>query len=109
MTVRPSGSDDRWDVECVSEVSEKSPTHLAGAEANSGRLTAGDEKAMGSRGLASSLGWGVLTNTTEELSRGTMMEYGHQAGGPGHRHFRVTSKYMRYKILKQEKTNSHYY
>lgn len=69
MTVRPSGSDDRWGVECVSEVSEKSPTHLAGAEANSGRLTAGDEKAMGSRGLASSFGWGVLTNTTEELSR----------------------------------------
>lgn len=69
MTVSPSGSNDRWDVECVSEVSEKVPTHLAGAEANSGWAIAGDEKVMSSRGLANSIGWGVWTNIMVELSR----------------------------------------
>lgn len=57
-TVKPSGSNDRWDVGCVGEVSEKAPTHLAGADANSGWLIAGDEKPMGSRGLENSMGWG---------------------------------------------------
>lgn len=69
MTVNPSGSNDRWDVECVSEISEKAPTHLAGAEANSGWVIAGDEKAMSCKGLANSIGWGIWTNIMVELSR----------------------------------------
>lgn len=51
MTVKPLESNDRWDVEYVSEVSEKAQTRLAGAEANSGWEIAGDEKATRSRGL----------------------------------------------------------
>lgn len=69
MTVKPSGSNDGWDVEYVSEVSEKAPTRLAGAEANSGRVIAGDEKATSSRGLVNSIGWGVRTSIAVELSR----------------------------------------